>query len=754
MAEYYEFHDFDNIENLDGLIISKAISLASAVKQYRYTDIINLFRINTEQTGIVEYIIIEIECDGVPPKNIYGIEFRERLALVVSDDIDRLVDVFALRKEFPVLIHQNDTPPGTPINLCLYFESSASVHRRWTPKNFIRRIKWWLEQSAKGLLHPSDQPVEHLFFKTKYELILPFNYDELQNNHDKKFMICRGGKRDDLNCTFFVEQDYGKEETNSGLTELFELNLPEVMHGHVYRDPNTLGGLQQQLIDKNIDLLSILSEIFNNRIDENGVSKSVDSTYTILLLHIPILREVGGIPAGITHKAFVIDKGFLKLGHEIGLLIKVDSVSDKYYIDSTEKSETEVDAVWHDEKIFAMEVLKINDSAAARTQSGIEKKGPKAVLIGAGSLGSIMLDMWVRSGWGNWSVIDKDFIKPHNLSRHIAYSQHIGMYKSDVVKQLSSAITTNADAIKSICADACDLSNKTIADTLKDAELIVDVSTTLEYPRLVSNQDTLPRHISTFVTPNGLSSVLLVEDVERNTRLQTLEAQYYRALIVNTWGKEHFGLNPKTFWSGASCRDLSFIMAYSKIINHGANLVEQIQKRSLNSEAFIGVWERSPDTGIVNFHETHVCSESQFELGEYHVYIDDGVTDKLNKFRIENLPNETGGIVLGYYDFNVEAIVVVDVLPAPVDSDSSSSWFERGTQGQTDAVNDAANRTAGIVGYIGEWHSHPDGCSTNPSRDDLIQLTELAIAMNEDGLPSVIIIVGEDDVNVLQGVIE
>jgi hypothetical protein len=70
------------------------------------------------------------------------------------------------------------------------------------------------------------------------------------------------------------------------------------------------------------------------------------------------------------------------------------------------------------------------------------------------------------------------------------------------------------------------------------------------------------------------------------------------------------------------------------------------------------------------------------------------------------------------------------------------------------AVSEASRRTAGIVNYIGEWHSHPPGHSASPSKDDLIQLVHLALGMADDGLPGVQLIVGEDDLQVLQGMVK
>jgi len=136
------------------------------------------------------------------------------------------------------------------------------------------------------------------------------------------------------------------------------------------------------------------------------------------------------------------------------------------------------------------------------------------------------------------------------------------------------------------------------------------------------------------------------------------------------------------------------------------------------------------------------------------IFYDEGLATYLESLRRAALPNETGGVLLGYHDFNVGAIVLVDALPAPPDSRASPRHFERGIAGLEEAVREVSSRTAGIVGYVGEWHSHPRGHSSAPSRDDLIQLAEISLGMHGDGLPALQLIVGERDIQVLQGMVQ
>ena len=408
------------------------------------------------------------------------------------------------------------------------------------------------------------------------------------------------------------------------------------------------------------------------------------------------------------------------------------------------------EACWRKELIESMTVLYFNSAETSRIKSGIINPGPQGILVGVGALGSVLLDIWTRSGWGIWSVIDEDHLKPHNLVRHIGVAADVGLPKVDVAVQHAYSITLGVTKVVGINADGGDFSNQSLLDTHKLSSLVVDASTTINYPHLASKRDDVSRHISVFVTPNGDSSVLLAEDQERKIRLRTLEAQYYRALINLELGQHNLYDTGGSFISGSSCRDISFIMPYSKIMNHATTLSEQIMTTTETTTSAIRVWNRSNIDGSVNSYKIAPESEICLSIEDFEIYLDEGLVKKIRSLRTQGLPNETGGILLGYYDFNVKTIVIVDVLSAPTDSLASKTSFERGTKGTQQRVQAIAKMTADMVGYIGEWHSHPSGHSANPSKDDYYQIAFLSIGMAEDGLPAISLIVGENDLQVLK----
>lgn len=740
-----EFHEFAPATVLAGpeeLSIPRARDLFDAISRNRDYRIVQLSRVSTPE-GEEECLTVEVECHGVPRRNPHGLLYRERLLLRVSPDRKQLVSVYAMRKDFPQLIHQQQVGPDSPAHLCLYFEPPSSVHRTWTAQAFLRRIQWWFEKSARGELHPADQPVEQLFFASKFELVLPWNFPSLDRSQE--FEIVRTARRQDGGTTYSLVPKNVQTGATVHPAILIQVVLPTIVHSPTSLHPDNLGQLADMLAEHQVNLLPLLKEKLSSLVDHSGAELRADKPHTIIHLHVPICRELGGPVERWTDRAFLIDADPLNLGLDAGALIEHEG---RHY-NSIGVIDPEPATKWRAYTIKPMEMLLGISPEKARAHSGVKEPGPTAVMVGAGSLGSALLNLWGRSGWGQWSVIDADHIKPHNLVRHTALAQHIGLPKVDVVASLHQAVFKDAGKIAPHFADACDEEGSHAYGVLMSGALVVDASASLEYPRHASKLDSYPRHASVFVTPSANACVALIEDSQRRVRLRTLEAQYYRAISRSDWGADHLTGNLGTYWSGASCRDISMVMPYASIMLHASTIAEQLPRLLETAEPTIRVWQKNAN-GAVEAFEVPVHQEKRRSFGDLDVFIDEGLEQSLRQMRKEQLPNETGGILLGYQDFNIDALVLVDALPAPADSVSSPTSFERGIEDLKAKVEEASKRTAGIVGYVGEWHSHPPGHSAKPSNDDLVQLLHLALGMSEDGLPGLQLIVGEDEIRLMK----
>ena len=108
-------------------------------------------------------------------------------------------------------------------------------------------------------------------------------------------------------------------------------------------------------------------------------------------------------------------------------------------------------------------------------------------------------------------------------------------------------------------------------------------------------------------------------------------------------------------------------------------------------------------------------------------------------------------MILGVWDLDVKVLYVVDALSAPPDSEETEQSFVRGTSGLSQALGAVSTRTAGVVQYVGEWHSHPDGYAANPSSEDLILYGWLDRRAQEMGFAPVMAILAANEVRWICG---
>lgn len=744
--DYFAITDAVVLADAGHLVLPRAQAIARAILKHGDFDLIDcLARRGSSGEVTVEFLVVDVRCESVPPNNPHGIGYPERLALGVSHDQRALVEVQALRKSFPRLMHQNVAPSGTPASLCLYYEPARAVARTWTPESFLGRIQLWLHKAARDELHAADQAPEQLFFVTPYELVLPADFDRLRADDNVRFHLESAAERPAPGKTY-VLKPVKKDNSIQGAIAPLILSLPPLVHGRVEMDPENLGGLADLLKERGADLKKLIFGAIQEQVDAAGKAKGSGPDFTVLLVDIPVTLTEGGAVERRARRAFFVLKSLFEVGTACGALLLQNGI---YYREQTsgllapQVESTE----WRSIEVVPMEVLFIPDSASARRQSGLQSEGPTGAFVGVGALGSSMLDILARCGWGSWTGIDNDHIRPHNLVRHVCRANHIGASKAASIVSLHRSIPWGG-ATKGLHSDACDFSDEALIDALKSGTVVVDASTTLEYPRLASTRNDLPRHASVFVTPDGNGAVLLLEDADRSLRLRTLEAQYYRAILTHDWGRDHLAYHLGRYYSGASCRDISQVMPYSRILGHASLLAEQLQQALVHREARIRVWSRDASTGVVQSFEAQPGAERQLSVGTYSVSIDSGLETKVRSMRVEGLPNETGGVLLGYFDLNVQSIVIVDALPAPPDSRATPGSFERGVEGLLDRVAEVGRRTAEIVRYVGEWHSHPPGHSSRASTDDVVQLAYLSDGLAHEGLPALQLIVGEKDLHI------
>lgn len=741
-----EFHDFGEptpddteLEEHTGAIF-RAVVLHS---DFRFVE-------KRTYQGLANVIVVDCFCDGVPTRNNIGIRNKERLALVYLPNEAIPYQVRALRKGFPPTLHQNQVPKGEPAALCVYFQPWSALERSWTPQLHLNTIVWWLENCATGNLHPEEQPLEQLYFESPIHFVLPADFEEKSKNPDLRLAIApilTPSPNITIVRSLFVPLKWDETQAIRAFECLF-LSLNPVIHSAVENYPYTLGELQDQLIHRGSEVISSLVAELGRLAAGGGIPSSPDESKTLLLLDIPIRRTESANPERRGPTAFMVLQSLTKLGEATGILF--GPTKGKHHLVTKIGRQKQQETAWRKIPILPLAVEHSITRQFAQSFSGLADGACdfNAVLAGVGALGSALAQIWTREGWGNWTFIDSDYIRPHNIARHIALDSHIGMPKVQAVSQMTAAVFLPGYLkIVGISANANDKHNADVSRAIGDAQLLIDATTTLEVPRDLSNDDKAPRSASAFLTPSGMHSALLMEDERRINRLDSLEAQYYRAIIQSGWGKEHLLGHQGRLWVGAGCRDVTAVIPYDLILMHAAMLSKQIREARLAPSAAIRVWEFQEQARTLLSNEVAVSPSAQCAFGDWTIRFDAEILRKMADLRTSHLPKETGGIVVGYYDQKLRNIYVVDILEPPSDSEESETGFIRGQNGLKDILEEIAERTAYVVEYIGEWHSHPQYSSAWPSSLDVALLAYLEERLSSEGKPGLILILGDKEIS-------
>ena len=357
-----------------------------------------------------------------------------------------------------------------------------------------------------------------------------------------------------------------------------------------------------------------------------------------------------------------------------------------------------------------------------RELSGVEKLPfDNIVAVGAGALGSAVVDISAREGVRYLSILDKDVLLPHNIARHRLGNSFIGKPKAVA---LQKALNMLIDETTIRTAFDCDFLNQSaltpeVVQVLNEADLVFDFSASVAVARAISSDDRDARSASVFFNPDASDVVILIEDKSRQKRLSHLEADYYRHILSVPELRDHLQTEDAHLARyGNGCRDVSAKISAAEVNKLASIGWESLRSNLLNENA-CGKIIRSDSEGNAKCYHLEVKShKEQIIFESWSLGISEDVLKQLAFLRAKDLPNETGGVLLGMVDYAEKFVMIVAVTPAPENSVKQPFYFERGTSGLTENLEAVDTITAGQVRYVGEWHSHPPGVAARPSNTD------------------------------------
>ena len=667
----------------------------------------------------------------LPQDRVHDIRPWERMSAEFSRNDGSTPEVFALRRDFPYVPHLIRRDTEIPRSLCLFDAPWPEIKLFLTPARFVSVIRDWLAKTARNELHADDQPLEPLLLATGGVMIVPPGLSDTSTD-DCIDVVGISPQGAPFSVYLACQSNNERFDNQENLRHYQAVNLrgEPTTHGIIERTPRTLSELSDLLNVAGINVISELeARLLACREDQDLLQREL-----ILTAILPRRRTDGGATESWNYYAFLLHGKTESLGESLGLW----TVRDQYVVPLIPRGQPDPGFV----KLTCLNVVRELSPIQAALMSGRDPDPRDFVAVGQGALGSQVVTNLARGGFGSWLLVDKDMLLPHNLARHALFGDFTGIPKA-VGVGTAIANTVIGSNVRALVCDVLDPRNPvaSLQHELERAKIIFDFSASPAVERHLANDiSSDARRVSAFLSPDGKCLVMLAEDSVRKVKLNELEAPFFRLLLQQAPALDFYADGAGTVRYGHGCSDISMRMPPERVTLHAAIAAGAI--RGLSDDASVTVWQLTDEFSVLCHRKMGtVCK--WYESAGWSVGIDASLIETLQCLRERNLPSETGGVLVGTLDAQRNRVLVVDVIQGPSDSWQAPNGFIRGSSALTERLQAIEQRTAQGVQYVGEWHSHPSGASLAMSCDDRKLLQFLSERVEVDGLPGIVLIVGE-----------
>lgn len=348
-----------------------------------------------------------------------------------------------------------------------------------------------------------------------------------------------------------------------------------------------------------------------------------------------------------------------------------------------------------------------------------ENRQQKSLFVGVGSLGSKILMHDARVGKTNIGAIDDDNFEQHNLARHTLFSNAIGQNKAtaiiEEVKEFYELdITSGLIAFEQNISDVQD-------DELKKYDTIVDTTASQQVMQHFALRSIPPdlEYNRCELVDDGQIGLLYKEGKQRNPRIDDLvyTACYManRDNDLHIWRRNDAEREPTVLNIGLGCNSITTVMPDDLISFHAATFSQILStdKEKLAGDSgllYLNIFRRS--AGIAQISNRYYAIDA-FEIltcqagSKWTLRLFPGIKQQLLNQCKKFGKRETGGVLIGVANYKTKVIHVFEIVPEPKGSSGTHVAFTRGITGLPEYVDDVKYNTGEIIGYIGEWHTHP-----------------------------------------------
>lgn len=728
------------------LVCSDAAALSTFVSRHA-EQVARLVEVRS--AGDRELVILDFQT-GRPQQSAYPIKQTERIGVRFTVG-GAMPIVYMLRADFPDTEHQQLTIEGSPRAICIDDRPWPEARLTWTPAEFVHRILSWFSRAARGELHDARQPVDPVLSGSPLSFLMPRAI--LHNASDLDLVGVHDENHRQTLRVMPIQQIHAPAEQLEPICVVAYRVPPELMRRMVFA-PANLGSLADMLSERGIDLFADLSARLSAWITEAEPAAWRLSARFAVVVEMPIVSPRGEQQDGTDMRAYITDVTGGDIACALGVAFKTehpDEGSKVGYVRIVGAPTVDHAAVRGIASRLTEVHYEFDRKLATQLAGRVAEDERSVVMIGAGAIGSHVSDCLMREGRFSWTVVDDDYLLPHNLARHIGRSSDVTKSKAHIVAQrLSGTLHSETPAAQSIAANLhWDRPHRAEIDTaLSNADLIIDATASVLAERFLSDHPAAARRVSIFFNPNGTGVVLLAEPEDRACTLRDLEAQYLGLAGTDERLVSHLSPPSGVFAYTGACRAITNLIPESCVMILSGLVAGAFGKAVDAANGAIRIWSLADDGAVeaLTFNPEPV---TRLQAGDWAITLDEGLVRRIMSMRAEKLPNETGGILFGVIDIPEKSLHIVSAAPAPLDSKASRTGFTRGVVGVQESIDTVSDRTKGQVRYIGEWHSHPPSVAPTPSATDIVQIDWLATLFDMDTLPALMLIAGDDGVRVV-----
>lgn len=676
------------------------------------------------------------------------------------------------RKDFPStkLPHLNPVAIEHPAWLCLHRGNLNDWFAEHTLKDLIKRIKGWFRDAACNRLIPEGDRFEPTRFMSSVGSIV-FNTKQLENLLISNWETDRGN------------QDYGflwvdflnKDTLKLSASDRFPVEVISPLAKNTNLAPiKNMTRRVNQLVDQNDALTPMCIGIVcwpkkdNITVDYFGeLPTTLEGLLNFcqkygLLLDLALkdytgqdLQFLNGIPIIL---AINRPQPLINTESSVEYLCFLLNGQELIIQENTFQPGTAfVGSLLHRFPLVperAAEIAGLNNNHFA----------DQILFLGCGALGSKIELHFGRSGYVNFTLVDYDELYPHNFVRHALLANYSGNKAKAVKKAIDAIFDTAANSkVVADSSSALDWIIGSKKEKLSEFKLLVDTTASgVVFEAIVSSH--LPDNLQVSrceISDFGNIGILYIEGLKRTPRLDDLQISLFDMAIDNAviqaWlnrerkqREQLVGPALDEIAIGISCGSDTMRLSDDVVSSHAANISMALRSALSNKLDSSSGYLYISNILAQNNGFNKVVAES-FQVKPFMVLFPEDAKDwqirlhpnaisRMQEQLANHSPRETGGLMIGLIHKKRRIIYVTRVIDAPDSIRHCSKFVRGGSNKLPQELLEIMKKTNSFLGYVGDWHSHPEGSAVR-SFTDLDAMLETKSALDTLQLPTFILIV-------------